>query len=457
MGRGVGLTICLIVVCAAQVYGYLWQSPLSGDSRRYLDQARTSLAEGAEHWTFAAVPHTSLPPGYPLFLRALLSIRDSTHFIQVCQVLLTCGTCALLWLALRSHGAISAMIGFLALGLNPWLGRLSTLVYSESLATFLAAALLLVVVTAREHVGDRVRTCLGAGFVSGALILTSPALLPFTLAMGVAVIALERWIIRTLLYSAGLLVLVGPWQVHCFRANGHVEPFLLTPSGVEHSGIIQWAQTWMTRPSQLGVFWQGDPLREIEDVPLAPGERTALADASRAKPGPIAEYVVGSDYDLAFTKAAAATRKREPFRVFVTLPLIRSYRLWTEPWPRRPLPRRLFEIVSGGGPAEVPSREGRELDAPVISGVPREGRASLADIVSAAGIVLYSLMFLSGIWWGVRSREPVALATLLGIAVYTAISAWSAMGEFRRSIPFYPALIYLHARWLSDIGKRPWK
>jgi hypothetical protein len=51
----------------------------------------------------------------------------------------------------------------------------------------------------------------------------------------------------------------------------------------------------------------------------------------------------------------------------------------------------------------------------------------------------------------------MALAIVMGVLAYTLVSSYFAMSEFRRNLPFVPAILYLAyyvpARWIA--ARRP--
>lgn len=117
------------------------RAPLTADSLRFLAQA-DDLSAGTR-WVVPGDPFSVLPPGYPLFIRAMGWIRPGVPFLLNVHLLLSVGTLLLVWLAARRRSREGALVALALLALNPWLARQQALVFSETLGAFLVAVTVL--------------------------------------------------------------------------------------------------------------------------------------------------------------------------------------------------------------------------------------------------------------------------------------------------------------------------
>jgi hypothetical protein len=396
------------------------EAPLSVDSLRFLAQSR-DLAAGVG-WVLPGDPFTVLPPGYPLFIRAVAWLRPGIPFLLKVQFLLSAGTLLLVWLAARGRSPKGALVALAVLALNPWLARQQALVMSETLGAFLMA------VTAALWPPPGRRLGSGRGLALGALAVVTSLVTPAAAFVAIPALGVLAWQNRlhtaTLgAMAAGLGLVLALWQAYLLQATGRVEPLLLHPSRFGRAGMQTWLRSWAMVPEEKSVWWSMEARRRIPPRALGEGpERAAVLRALDEAPHSPSGYVVGSDYDRVFSESGRESFRRDPFGCWIRLPVIRSASLW--------------------------------FDYRALIGVPfylRSGPAPLRIAYWGTHWAFWSVNIVTlGLFaWGglraVRSRDALLMAILVGTVVYSLTSAATARGEFRRNLTLYPAVALLLA------------
>jgi hypothetical protein len=154
------------------------------------------------------------------------------------------------------------------------------------------------------------------------------------------------------------------------------------------------------------------------------------------------EQLVCGEIDVAqwervFAGLAAARTNQQPFRIWVFNPVCRFVFLWVDM-------RRV-----GNAKPFLAGDLVREI---VVAGsVSPPTRQRLTEYLVSDGAYLlhwaYLLLFAVSAFAAVRMRRPVALAVLFGVFLYTASGALLAVQEARRSLVFYPAILFLLSYW----------
>jgi len=396
------------------------EAPLTVDGLRFLAQAR-DLAAGVQ-WVLPGDPFTVLPPGYPLFIRAVAWLRPGIPFLLKIQFLLSAGTLLLVWLAARRRSPKGALLALAVLALNPWLARQQALVMSETLGAFLMA------VTAALWPPPGRPLGAGQGLALGALAIAAPLVTPAAAFVAIPALGVLAWqnrlrIVTLGVTAAGLALLLALWQAYLLRATGRVEPWLLHPSRFGGAGLQTWLRSWATWPEDKSVWWSIEARRTVPARALGEGPgREAVLKALDEAPHTPSAYGVGSDYDRVLSESGRERFRKYPFGCWMGLPLIRSATLW--------------------------------LDYRALIGVPRHLRSGplpLRIAFWAAHTTFWSvnLVTLGLFAWGglraVRSRDALLMAILAGTVIYSLTSATTARGEFRRNLTLYPAVALLLA------------
>ncbi len=219
MAAAVALALLLRIVWVL----YATADPLDGrfNDSVFYHVVATHLAEGGSYTNpFTFLPTAQFAPGYPFFLTGLYWLFGSHLTVaEVANAVLGAATVGVVYLlALRLFDSISARIAAFLLAVFPGQVLFVSVVYSETLFTFLfVLGLLLALVARRPATDGRWHWVLAFGLVAGAAALVRGAGLGLLL-IGPAYWALTRldWRVGVrwsalAIVAAGLLVV--PWTV----------------------------------------------------------------------------------------------------------------------------------------------------------------------------------------------------------------------------------------------------
>lgn len=237
-------------------------------------------------------PTATRPPLYPLLLAACISVDPAARLsLAVAHVLLGLGT---VWigyrLAVRWGLGRWALVAAALVAIDPILLAQSTLVMTETLAAFLAAASLLAITVCAQEPSSR-RAAL-AGGLAAAAVLCRPTFLPWM----AAAIVLLPWFGAGWRQRAGLLaaaataaaVVLGPWTVRNALDFGKATP------ATTHGGFTLLLANNPSfydylRHRSLGEIWNADRFnrdwaarcRMLAGGGEVAADRLAYADARR--------------------------------------------------------------------------------------------------------------------------------------------------------------------------------
>jgi 4-amino-4-deoxy-L-arabinose transferase-like glycosyltransferase len=330
---------------------FILEFPLvAGDSLTYLELARNCLEHGVLGLGTGPVvePSGMRMPGYPLFLAAGLAVfgRQSVTAILVLQALLDLGTCLLVGGIARSLGGPRAARLALLLAANcPFLANYSSNLLTETLATFLTAATLRLVLLALEASWPRAgRLFLFSGLTTAAATYVRPDSL-FLLFVALTVVPFARAVSRgeavrcALLLVSGVVVSLLPWTLRNWRVLHVFQPlapryFVPPGQAVAPRGWGAWTRTWIADYSSVVEVYWPLPWRPI-DTRLIPArafdtpeqrERTlALFDEYNRDPA------LTPQLDAAFARLAEERIRAHPVRFYVALPAARLATIWLRP------------------------------------------------------------------------------------------------------------------------------
>ena len=394
------------------------RTTITGDSLRFLAQARHLAAGTASE--IPGDPFSGVPPGYPLFIRAVGWIAPGLDGLLRAQLLLSVLTLLFVWLAARKWSREGALVALALLALNPWLARQQALVMSETLGAFLVAVTILLWPAPARNLGVLAAAALGALAVGASLATPAAAFI------AVPALVVLAWRSRRrpgvpVSMAAGLFLVLAPWQLYLLDTTGRMEPLLLHPLGSMRTGLQAWLRTWSATPEDKWVWWSQDARRKVPERALGEGPgRAAILEALDEAPTGYAAYVVGSTYDETFAAAARARKAAHPVLFWAGLPLARSVALW-------------LDYRSMIGIPEYLRRAG--------------GLSRVAYGTAHAAFWGVNLMTLGLVGWGamraLRSRDALLCAVVAGAMAYTVASGASSMGEFRRNLTLEPALAIL--------------
>lgn len=220
------LASLLILICSTAPRLFLTaiadpQDLLRPDSSSYFSPALSLLEQGA-FLDSNKKPEIDRPPGYPVFLAAIMSMvgkdisgRDLHEILIVQTVILSWSVVILYWLARRILPPVMAFTGSLLAAFSPWGAVSYGLLLSEGLYVFVLAAvfLLMKLVEEASTVSGSVWRSAVVGLLTGAVILIRPLWpLVFLIAGGLVIqYGLKRkglWIVLTVMMITATTPLV---------------------------------------------------------------------------------------------------------------------------------------------------------------------------------------------------------------------------------------------------------
>jgi len=393
------------------------RAAVTGDSLRFLSQAR-DLAAGTADLS-PGEPFSALPPGYPLFIRAVGWITPGVETLLRVQLLLSFLTLLCVWFAARRRSPTGALVALALLAFNPWLARQQALVMSETLGAFLVAVTVLLWPAPGRPLAALPAFALGALAVGASLVTPAAAFVALPVLCVLAWRNRQRAALGSM--AAGMFLALAPWQMYLLEKTGRMEPLLLHPIKFGKAGLQMWLETWSTTPQDKWVWWSREVRRELPERVLGQGsERVLVGKALEEAPSGYAGYVFGSGYDEAFRGVARARRIEHPVLVRIGLPLVRSVALW-------------LDYRSMIGVPEYLRRAG--------------GLLRTSYWVTHAVFWSVNLVTLGLFAWGairsIRFRDRVLVAVIFGAVAYSLASEATARGEFRRNLTLEPALVLL--------------
>ncbi|HKV03993.1 MAG TPA: glycosyltransferase family 39 protein [Candidatus Acidoferrales bacterium] len=336
----------------------------ASDSPFYIELAWTWLKKGI--YGAAAngqiVPVDTRVPGYPAFLAAVFSIfGNSTRAVMLAQAVVDLATCLLIALiaarlapeAVRRRAALA---GLWLAALCPFTANYTAVVLTETLATFLTALAILVLLEANRGAGPGAPEATFSGrrtfspwFLGGVVTGFGALVRPETplLLLAAGVVAAAKWwrpadwrkLARMgALMAAGLLLPLLPWAARNWSTL-HEAQFLApryveVPGEFVPLGFNAWTKTWLWRFGDVYfTLWNLDVAEiPIESLPGrafdTPGERARVAEILETYNDTL---TLSPEQDRAFRKIACERTARHPLRTYLKIPLLRSFALWFTP------------------------------------------------------------------------------------------------------------------------------
>lgn len=448
----------------------------SWDSFRFLSEAE-SLARGDGFQRFG-VPETSLPPGYPTFLAALMILTPSHSLILFLQLVFSTLSCFLVYFAIRRYSERLAVVSLFGMALCPWTGMLSQLIMSETLGIFVAS--LLVFLVAFVSHGDRSNRNTGVFFAIGVCAAALPLICPGTLALSLGMFAAVLWRQRStwpkcVLMGFGFVLTMLPWQLYCYAVNGRVYPAVVRVSSL-NNGKRTWWRSWVTRDIDFHLPWDSLPAQAFDSdgershVFAVAGAATSAVKAetldemtskfllsrgmgnsaaAQASPANRVPYVPrlgrapDDRLDAILGEIGARRASEHPWSYYLKYPFIRAVNLWL----------RMGRFSIGGTFDDHMRRATEVFPARYFGNVVSVGvgKATQRALIGLLGIVLVALYALYGLWFmylalrALRSNSLLVWAICLGVLAYTLSSVYLPDINLRRNTVFYPALFFLSA------------
>jgi 4-amino-4-deoxy-L-arabinose transferase-like glycosyltransferase len=351
---------------------FIWHFPFySGDTKFYEELAWNWL----DHGVYGLYMHGALTavdmrvPGYPAFLAAIyFVIGRSARAVMVAQAFVDLATCVLASLIAAllvpvSRRAVAGTAALWMAALCPFTADYTAVVLTETLATFLTTAVVLVFVyllsarvlnsssdapsdlSARRKAFSFAGWFLLLGFIAGLGTLVRPET-PLVLAAAGIALCIRWWrpanwpklILATCWMCAGLLLPLAPWAARNARAFGRVEflgpRYAQTYGDFIPRGYFAWTQTWMTRfgDAYLVAWSLGNQPIGIDAVPSSAFD----SNAERARVAALlrrynSDLKMTPLLDREFANLAAERTARNPLRTYIYVPAGRIAAMWFTP------------------------------------------------------------------------------------------------------------------------------
>lgn len=458
----------------------------AGDTKFYEELARNWLDHGVYglYVMGQLAPVDMRTPGYPAFLAAIyLLMGRGSRAVMLTQAFLDLGTCVLTALiaarlAAASQRKMAATAALWLAALCPFTANYTAVVLTESVAIFLTALGIFVLVRilsdaevmdfsvgdfsgrdrgaaagfAAQGAGLRpaptesksaasgrvvwrfVAWFLLAGLIVGVGTLVRPEAPLILAAAGLALC--WRWrrradwaklILAGLWMGVGLLVALLPWAARNARTLGRIE--FLGPRYAQSygdfipRGFFAWTQTWMTRFGDAYlVNWK------LGKAPLSAAALPTAAFDSNAERARVADLLARYDddgwritpaLDEQFARLARERTERRPWRTYAEIPFERILAMWFTP---------RIELLPYSGDLWPPGEKWRE------------NRADFG-VTLGFGIlgIVYALLALCGLW---RWRGgPAGTFLILFVAIRTVAMTQLQTVEPRYVIECFPVVL----------------
>jgi hypothetical protein len=450
------LGLALLAGLALRLYFIVHFPFYAGDTKFYEELARNWLDHGV-YGLFVMgqlVPVDMRTPGYPGFLAAIyLLLGRGSRVVMLVQASLDLGTCVLTaliaaQLAPASRRKVVATAALWVAALCPFTANYTAVVLTETLAVFLTALALLVIVyllsdpvmdfstadsAPRGTVLKFGAWFVLAGFIVGLGTLVRPEAPLVLAAAGLALCV--RWrrranwpklILAGCWMWVGLLFALLPWAARNARTLGRIE--FLGPRYAQSygdfipRGLFAWTQTWMTKFGDAYlVNWKlGKEPLHADALPSSAFD----SDAERARVAAlVAQYNGGlrmtPALDRQFAILARERTARHPWRTYVSIPAQRILAMWFTP---------RVELLPYSGELRPPGEKWRE------------NRADFG-VTLGFGIlgIVYASLALFGLWqW---RGGTAATFLILFVAIRTVALTQLQTVEPRYVIECFPAVL----------------
>lgn len=348
------LTVFTLLM-AAKLF-LLLQVPLPeawhGDAGDYVGKALYFNAHGEFPRIRSAAPDRPAlaysdfrPPGYPLFVAALLgfgkSVPEITQSVRLAHFgldLVTTGL--LLWIVWRFHGAVGyRWLAALLLGVQPWTSAFILTLNPDTLTTFLlvSGVMLLALFVTGTGGWTRSLALLGASGLISLTFLIRPEMIVFAFALLLLGLALTwpalkwRGVARYgVLAAIPFLAVTGANMAYRWQVAQEIRIY----GEFRHStpGLVQWTKTWIgSQTDKEQVIWgplmigpagfAALPARAFSDE----AERQQLIEVARAV---AARGAMTAAEDRLFGSVAEQSIARDPMTYYVWNRLYSAANFW---------------------------------------------------------------------------------------------------------------------------------
>jgi predicted acyltransferase len=326
----------LLTLSSRILIAYYLANDAPGDGVVYARLAKNMLEQGVFSIEEEAPYSPTLirMPGYPLFIAGVYSIfgHDNNAAVRIVQAVFDTGTCVLvalvagLWTEKKRRKWQAPIWAFALVAICPFIAIYSATILTETLTTFLMAAMTLTATLALSSERS-LRSALlwtATGVLAGVTVLLRPDAGLFAAGIGLTLVITGLFLggdvpqkLLTRLFAVGwkggifslaFLLVLTPWTVRNWRLFGVFQP--LAPAHAEMPGefvafgYLRWVRTWVddsrfTEP----MLWNLDdnPIRmssipaKVFDTPAEKEQVAALLDAYNNPPGSNNKQPAGDD------------------------------------------------------------------------------------------------------------------------------------------------------------------
>ena len=336
----------------------------SGDAPIYIELAWNWLKRGI--YGFAGngslAPVDMRVPGYPAFLAAVFALAGRAErtvmFAQIAVDLVTCFLIALIAtrLAPVESRRRAAIAGLWLAALCPFTANYTAVAQTETLATFLSALAILVLLSSdlgrAKPIPSEFAPAKGglspwflAGVITGFGTLVRPETPLLLLAAGLALLA--KWwhpadwrkLLRaSVLMGIGLVLPLLPWAARNWTTLHKVQflspRYSELPGEQPPVGFSAWTRTWLWRFRDVYLVpWKLDDEEiSMDDIPASAfdsaQERARVADLLEVYNDTL---TLSPNQNRELGRLARERTGRHPLRTYLKIPLLRSLTLWFTP------------------------------------------------------------------------------------------------------------------------------
>ncbi len=321
------VSLILLTLIARICVSYFLASDEPGDGIIYSQFAKNILEQNVYSLNEQApfTPTLVRLPGYPFFVAVVYSIfgHDNNTAVRIVQAVFDTATCvivallALLWTEDEERKRKNALWAFVLAALCPFIVIYTATLLTETLTTFLMAAMTLTATLAFKSVSTKKSLLWWSftGLLAGSAVLLRPDSGLFAAGIGLTLIVSHlflktentgKFLIRFVqvgwrgaVFSLAFILVLAPWAIRNYRVFGVFQP--LAPAHAEMPGDFvplgyqRWLRTWVDDSRFIEpMLWNlGEKPIDINKIPVqnfdSPEERTrvaALLDQYNHPPGP---------------------------------------------------------------------------------------------------------------------------------------------------------------------------
>lgn len=272
-----GVSLLLLTLTSRVCVAYFLANDGPGDGVVYALTARNILEQNVyssdEEAPFK--PTYFRMPGYPLFIAGVYSVfgHENNTAVRIVQAFFDTGTCvfvaliAFLWTDYDERKRRTALFAFLLASLCPFIVIYTATILSETLTTFLMAAMTLTATLAFKATSSK-KSCVWwtvTGLLAGAAVFLRPDAGLFAGGIGLTLVIWGLFfkkddspkffarflqvVLKGAVFSFAFILALAPWTIRNYRVFGIFQP--LAPAHGEMPGEFvplgyeRWLRTWV--------------------------------------------------------------------------------------------------------------------------------------------------------------------------------------------------------------------